>query len=448
MLVFSFLNFIDEIIRPKYEERPKKSTINNLYFEVTDFNDFTIFKEKFFSYNLPTNNYTVYVKVRYDVDNFFMAGNQFGFRYDDESHLYDLYLNIIQRLEQYYSSYNLSDSDIVYIQVSFRSLYWQAKSDLSIDKIKTLSLSTQDKKRTLDIITIPISTKPNYLPKPLDTTFDNNNQINRVILTIDNKSFNFMDLIIEKTQLIRNNHKDIITSFDKNTKFYFMMDKINYILAIRKLNKHTTEKLKYSTSGVLLSRVTDNKIDDNSVIRTRDNETIQIKDNKVVSSTTPITFKPLDVVKIKDNNWLPNTNIGVIDTETYFNGTKHEIYALGYKTILEKDNNPITFYIDKDCNSDKLILSFIDEIMRPKYENITFYCHNLAGYDVIFIVSVINKFNENADIDNQYQLEPLLRDSKIIKLTIKKGKRKVTLTDSLCILTSSLAMKIFLINIS
>ena len=56
-------------------ERPKKSNLNNLYFEVTDFNDFTSFKEKFFSYNLPMNNYTVYVKVRYDVDNFFMAGN-------------------------------------------------------------------------------------------------------------------------------------------------------------------------------------------------------------------------------------------------------------------------------------------------------------------------------------------------------------------------------------
>lgn len=77
--------------------------------------------------------------------------------------------------------------------------------------------------------------------------------------------------------------------------------------------------------------------------------------------------------------------------------------------------------------------------MRPEYEDITFYCHNLSGYDVIFIVNVINKYNENTDIDNQYKLEPLLRDSKIIKLTIKKGKRKVTLTDSLCILTSSLA---------
>lgn len=69
------------------------------------------------------NNYTVYVKVRYDVDNFFMAGNQFGFRYDNETNLSDLYFDILQRLEQYYSSYNLSDSDIVYIQVSFRSLY-------------------------------------------------------------------------------------------------------------------------------------------------------------------------------------------------------------------------------------------------------------------------------------------------------------------------------------
>jgi hypothetical protein len=173
---------------------------------------------------------------------------------------------------------------------------------LSIDNIKSLTLSNQDTKRSLDIITIPLSTKPNYLSKALDTTIDKNKQINRVILTIDNKSINFMDLIVDKTKLIRNNHKDIITSFDKNTKFYLIKDKIDYILVIRELDRHTTEKLKYSLSGTLLSKVVDKKINDNSVIRTRDNETIHINDNKVVSSTTPITFKPLDVVKIKDNN--------------------------------------------------------------------------------------------------------------------------------------------------
>jgi len=30
------------------------------------------------------NIYTVYVKIRYNKDNFFMAGNQFGFKYNTE----------------------------------------------------------------------------------------------------------------------------------------------------------------------------------------------------------------------------------------------------------------------------------------------------------------------------------------------------------------------------
>ena len=64
--------------------------------------------------------YTVYIKVRYNEDNYFMAGNQFGFLYSSKINIDELYGTIISRLEEYFTNYNLTDEDIVYIELIFR----------------------------------------------------------------------------------------------------------------------------------------------------------------------------------------------------------------------------------------------------------------------------------------------------------------------------------------
>lgn len=75
----------------------------------------------------------------------------------------------------------------------------------------------------------------------------------------------------------------------------------------------------------------------------------------------------------------------------------------------------------------------IDELLRAKYSNITFYCHNLGGYDVVFLISVLEQYND------KYKLEHVFRNSKILKLKISKGKNSVTILDSLAMLTNNLA---------
>lgn len=52
-----------------------------------------------------------------------MAGNQFGFKYKDIDHNYNLnYLDniVISSLQRLFDVYNLTDDEIVYIQISFR----------------------------------------------------------------------------------------------------------------------------------------------------------------------------------------------------------------------------------------------------------------------------------------------------------------------------------------
>lgn len=74
----------------------------------------------------------------------------------------------------------------------------------------------------------------------------------------------------------------------------------------------------------------------------------------------------------------------------------------------------------------------------------TFYCHNLGGYDIVFILNALVNYNEaNKSSDPYpYVINCVLRDNKILKVVISKKIndkiRKLTIVDSYAILTSSL----------
>lgn len=79
----------------------------------------------------------------------------------------------------------------------------------------------------------------------------------------------------------------------------------------------------------------------------------------------------------------------------------------------------------------------INELLRFKYNKITFYYHNLGGYDIVLILKILYKYNDiNKD---KYKISCILRDSKVIKVCISKGKHSFTILDSYCILTDSLS---------
>lgn len=51
---------------------------------------------------------------------------------------------------------------------------------------------------------------------------------------------------------------------------------------------------------------------------------------------------------------------------------KTKIFCLSFTTNL--NDNVIIYYIDKDINSDERVLKLIDELFRPKYKDIRFFC--------------------------------------------------------------------------
>ena len=141
------------------------------------------------------------------------------------------------------------------------------------------------------------------------------NIITYINLNVKGKQVNFLDIIKNKAKLIGTSHKHNITSFDKDFKFYLLIDKYEYVLAIKTLTNDSFDKIRYSLDGVMLNHVTDIATS-NYILRNSGNKQVVISDNKIVSSIQNIKLKAIEKSEFK-TLLIENNNIGVIDIETY-----------------------------------------------------------------------------------------------------------------------------------
>jgi len=141
-----------------------------------------------------------------------------------------------------------------------------------------------------------------------------------------------------------------------------------------------------------------------------------------------------------------NPNWGVFDLETFTDKNLEgklysRVYALGFLTKSEKITFYLTYFFSNNREgSHKLVLHCIDQMLEPKFNKFMFYVHNLGKFDVIFFHKVLIDYNKN--VENKYKLEPLYRDNKIIRLTIKikwnKKHIQISFVDSMNLLEGSL----------
>ena len=423
---------------PIIEYKGNKNVVVHVSFNIAYFFNPTIYFSNFLLSHIKMSFdsiYTVYIKVKYRDVFYFMAGNQFGWCYLSDESLEELQKDIKAILLPYLDKYKLSHDDIDFVQVSFRPLDRMVYSELLINKDVLDHLPIKEVKTTMNYISIPTTIEAIDLGKPLPIVYDSSDSIKQVLVNIKGIECNFLDLIRTKAKYIRKNHRDSITQFDKDCVFYYIKSDIDYILVIKKF-VNRVEKFKYSTTGILITRVVD-RWDGDVLIRSEGSYRTYIKDSNVVYSSNSIALRPLDIkFVVNKDSWLPDTNIGAIDVETYRNNNNvNEIYAIGFKTKLESE--PVVYYISNNYNSSELVLAVIRELLRPKYSGIAFYCHNFSGYDVIFIYTLLLKHNDANN--NEFTIKPTLRDSRIIKLIIIKDNNKLTILDSLCVLDRKLA---------
>lgn len=125
-----------------------------------------------------------------------------------------------------------------------------------------------------------------------------------------------------------------------------------------------------------------------------------------------------------------NKSIGCIDFETYTCDStgRPEVYAGGWVSNGEFH----TFILGSDGinSSHQLVERLFNSIFESKYSKYTFYAHNLANFDSIFIIDALSRYD--------YDVKCIVKDNNnIVSLTISSKVRKLQIN----ILDSALMIK-------
>lgn len=277
------------------------SSVRNGYLNLHDLKTNDSFINKMTGVKLSLDQrYTVFIKVRYNVDMFFSAGSQFGFHYNDKTSLTELYYTINAKLDEYQDKYNLTDDNIIYIQVILRPLDKHVYNKLKF--VESDNISSTDSNKLISITSIPFrKTVEEFkqLGYTLPVYLDSNNYITNIELNINGMTINFWDKIVEKASLIAKNKSNSITNVDCNYSFIYIKSKTDYVLAVKQLNYNSIEILKYSLSGVLISKSVDN-FSDTFTKRTKGTENIFVNnDNEVIKSESMFTLTKIKKIYIK-----------------------------------------------------------------------------------------------------------------------------------------------------
>lgn len=383
--------------------------------------------------------YYVLLKVRYLDDNFAMLGCKIPFKfncYSSNKIFNNLRLNLISRLNVMLDKYSLEDREINMVQMLYKKVNYKSLEKLIVRGLKLIPAKEYKHIRKLSRY-LPITSDRIYYGKPLK--MKTTNKIVTSVLTLNkNDRGKYIDFIsnIKQNDNINIENQSL---FNSNQLFYKNnVDGVDYILVTEKVSNNKILKQAYSFDGVLIDKCEDVYMLKNSYIRNYGDYTLLIKNNKIIFSEHRIKLPAIKRPVYKDKlNIIENTRLGVIDVETYnVNPKLAKFYALGFYTHL--DTEPVLYYIDeKSLNSSEIIIKCINEMLRPKYQGVTYYAHNMGKFDAVFIIKILLEYNR-LNNNEEYKLEIKKRDNYILKLKISNKSNSITLLDSYRILTDSL----------
>ena len=95
--------------------------------------------------------------------------------------------------------------------------------------------------------------------------------------------------------------------------------------------------------------------------------------------------------KNKKTTALPDVRVGSFDMEVFIEGDSSIIYALGFYSYL--DGEPKMYYINKELDSYKNVITCLNEMFTTNYKGITWYCHNSGRYDSRILLKILYEYN-------------------------------------------------------
>jgi len=458
-LVYSHL-FNKERLYSSKVNKSKKIWIESEVFVNEDLDTFS--KRIIHSLKIEKNReYSILLKIKKGDIYLMIADKQQHFKYDSITDLCfeKLFNNIIDFIYNAFQEYPKE------LEYSFENLlleFFEVEIDnnLKISNIEPLSRDSGLNKNEIVSIKREFDIFGPMLKLhgvQLDINFNNNGMM-EIFSDILNTNVNLTDFVEVFNKEVKKNNKWFIGFSNEKCEIFSIKIHANkqYIIICNKINNDLIEKSCYNMYGSFINKVKDSYksldvVGGGEFIYKRESKNKIYyfnSSNEVVRVERKITFDSIssDFRKIsgknESKNWIPNTNIGVLDLEAYTDDNSlAKCYAIGFLT--NKDSSCKTFYINKDLDSVEIIHRCVNEMLKPKYKDIIFYVHNLGRYDSAFLLKSLILYNNTKEgKQSPYTLEPITRNSDIIKLVIKRnidGKiRRVKIHDSATILTNNL----------
>ena len=386
-----------------------------------------------------------FVNKDFDSDNvtdWKSLGEQIGIMYDDDfKDSINSYVKVIyDRLCVCMELYDFKDSQLQGIQILLYKIDYTdtvvKKENINLkslgehkDLINTSSISKGFK-------SLPLTSSEKDFGFILKKNVDNK-VLNDVVLN-DGSTLNLKDHINKHL-----NYDKKLSNIDSKVDVFQNTD-TNNIVTIEKNNSDENARSiidVYDSSGLKIHHMEDKQIDNNTFTRKIGNVEAHINKGGVFNKTIKQTFGsvyPSKIMGYFSKLLYTDNRIGSLDLETYKD--KYNIaktYAIGFyvKDLLK------TFYIEKDLNSDKLIMRCIDSMLVEKLHRYTFYVHNLGKYDSAFLLKVI--IDACFEQPTKYEVEILNRDQVILSIKVSKkvGNKtyNIKIVDSYNFLSSKLS---------
>lgn len=487
------------------------------FFTLKDFTYFNFLK-KLNSLFLSNKTYSLYLRLSFSTGSEFrMVGRQVGFQGSDKFDkvkTYNLYDTLLDKIKLSIHNYDFL-GDIDGIEISYFEI--DILPELKIQKPSKLNSIP---KRLVNKKELGLNFSNNILPLTLDEKYYGEKIENKDKLNI----FNLIKNNLDSEQLIDQIN---INLEDRLFKYKAPNSKDKYYIIVVSKTGHSKHVFNFINGNHILSALDYKKDDVNGLIlfdRVINNTTLSIavksKENKraiesnILKSSIQIQLSPITK---KVNNYTisfkkqlkpimleqRNIKFGTFDLETFVDTDYNsKVYAAGFITYLEhmseyieqsnisnssisnKYNDTDTstklgyahsvergtklnnlFYLSDFKDSNNLLLTCINSMLIPKYHNYIFYCHNFGNYDLYFLYSVLEEYNQQyrknkkrqsekevvsseKELNNYYNINLTFRSDQVIKLDLKikyinpktnnESVVKLTFLDSLNILSGSL----------
>lgn len=155
-----------------------------------------------------------------------------------------------------------------------------------------------------------------------------------------------------------------------------------------------------------------------------------IKDGTIILKTKE--YNPKFIGKsFSDKAFTDNFLTADIETLTKVDD-KGKRYFEPYSVAYYDGNNSKSYYVTDFETWEAMILKMFKDLFNLKLKNVDIYFHNLSGFDVNFMLSLLVNVSE-------FIVQPILRDGKYIQIKISYGDYSINLKDYLLIIPGSLS---------